>query len=376
MKSWSQLYVASLLGFFLLLSVHATSHLAQACDRVEITKLGYFEQCRWFRYDVATNTVRFCMQLKRLKPSIEPVQVVPYLKSPTYVDLIEPLEGQSLTLAVGECKTLCWQFRKPPNLDLSRFYEYTDFEYIDPATQYHYLVDYIWRQDRVAGVAPRTGKTDDSDGSLIETLPWPMFNELTKGMTEPMLVTTAVDMSQALPGWEVLDLDPKPGTTFTLYPQQKLLGTITIRKPANATEGLSIIQPRLLNAQTGEVVQEVSIRYLVDYTPPQILEATVENKGEMREFRVVASDGTAGLADAVQVHISVNERPFESHFLDFFKAPKEFDTFTMECLVFASTRTFTALLGPFNPNDKLQFFFTVPDEAGNETRTPVGTIQP
>lgn len=375
MKSWSQPYTALLVGFFLLLSIHATSQPIQACDRIEITKLGFFEQCRWFRYDAATNTVRFCMQLKRLKPSIEPVQVVPYLKSPTYVDLIEPLQAQSVTLAVGECKTLCWQFRKPSNLDLNRFYEYTDFEYVDPATQNRYLVDYIWRQDRIAGVARRAGKTDDGDGSSIETLLWPMFNEQTKRMTEPMLVTTAVNMSQALPGWEVLDMDPKPGTTFTLYPQQKPLGTITIRQPADATEGLSIIQPRLLNAQTGEVVQEVSLRYLVDYTPPQVIEATAENKAEMREFRVVASDATAGLADAVQVHISVNGGPFQSYFLDFFRAP-DFDTFTMECLILASTRTFTALLGPFTPNGTLQFFFTVPDEAGNETRTPIRTMQP
>lgn len=375
MKSWSQPYVTLLVGSFLLLSIHATSQPIQACGQVEMTKLGVFEQCRWFRYEVATNTVRFCMQLKRLKPSIEPVQVVPYLKSPTYVDLIESLQAQSVTLAVGECKTLCWQFRKPPNLDLSRFYEYTDFEYIDPATQNRYLIDYIWRQDRIAGVARRTGKTDDGDGSSIETLLWPMFNERTKRMTEPMLVTTAVNMSQALPGWEVLDMEPQPGTTFPLYPQQKPLGTITIRKPADATEGHSIIQPRLLNAQTGEVVHEVSIRYLVDYTPPQVIEATVENKTERYEFRVVASDATAGLADAVQVHISVNGGPFQSYFLDFFRAP-DFDTFTMECLTLASTRTFTALLGPFAPSSTLRFFFTIPDEAGNETRTPIRTMQP
>jgi hypothetical protein len=191
-----------------------------------------------------------------------------------------------------------------------------------------------------------------------------------------MQVMTAVDMSHAMPGWEVLDIDPKPGTTFTIYPQGKPLGTITIRKPADAGEGLSIIQPRLINVLTGEVVQEVSIRYMVDHTMPNIVETAVENKGDDREFRVVASDDTAGLADAVRVHVSVNGGPFESHFLDFFRAPKNFDTFTMDCLVLASTTTFTRVLGPFNPTDKIQFFFTVPDEAGNEARTSVTTMQP
>ena len=187
-------------------------------------------------------------------------------------------------------------------------------------------------------------------------------------MSAPIQVVTTVDLSDALPGWQVVDIDPDPGSPFTLHPRETPVGTITIQMPANPVEGISIIRPRLINVATGEMVQEVHLRFKVDHTLPDVLEASAQIEGTYCLFRVIAADTVSGVADAVQVHISVNGAPVESFFLESFESDSL-------CITFLAPTAFTTKLGPFNPTDRIHYFFTIPDQAGNVVETAPATIQ-
>ena len=193
-------------------------------------------------------------------------------------------------------------------------------------------------------------------------------------MSAPIQVVTAIDLSDALPGWQVVAIDPDPGSPITLYPREAPVGTITIQKPVDADEGVSIIRPRLINVATGDIVQEVNIRFKVDYTPPEVMEASAQRDGDFWLFRVIAADTVSGVADSVQLHLSVNEAPFESIFLESFEFSQTGGALTGPCLTFVAPTIFTAKLGPFRPADRIRYYFTIPDNAGNMVQTTPATI--
>lgn len=313
--------------------------------------------------------VLFCMSLKRMTTSIDPVFLQPSLKSGGTVDVIKVLDRQPISIEVGECKTVCWQFSKPDDLDLDCFYEYTDIE-----NDAGLLVDFIWRTDMIEGFTSNQALIPTKP---VETMAWPLFNVWTKTMATPMPVITAVDMSNALPGWQVVDMSPPLGSSFTLHPGTAPVGSITIRKPDHLDEGVSVIRPQLINAATGEIVQEVYLRFKIDHTPPKVVEAGAESDGENGLFRVTAVDAQSGVADAIEVHISVNGGPFESFYLDPFQIPPAANVFITDspCRTCVKPMTVTTTLGPFGPAARIRYYFTVPDEAGNTTTTAPATMQ-
>jgi hypothetical protein len=306
------------------------------------------------------------MRLRRLKVGIDPIYVAPYLKSGTIANVIKILDRQPVSIAVGECKTICWQFTKPDDLDLNQFYEYTDFEDANGN-----LNDFIWRTDRIVGFV---GNSSGGAAKQVETLTWPLFNEGTKRMPAPIQVVSAIDLSGTLPGWQVVAINPDPSSPITLYPRETPVGTITIQKPVDSDEGVSVIRPRLINVATGDIVQEVNLRFKVDYTPPDVREASAQRQGDFCLFRVIAADTGSGVADSVQLHISVNEAPVESIFLESFEFSPTGGALTSPCLTFVAPTTFTAKLGPFKPADRIQYFFTILDNAGNTVQTAPATI--
>lgn len=335
---------------------------ALACDRFERSGFGLFEQSRWFRYDPRTNTLFFYMKLRRVVEGVDPIFVQPFLKSGNFFTTILVLPRQPISLRRGECKTVRWRLKKPPELDLNSFFEYTDLE-----DENGLLQDYIWRTDRIEGTVAGSSAL----AAQVEIISWPMFNMATKTMTEPLEVVTSVDLSDALPGWEVIRIDPDPSTPFILYPGQMPVGTITLRRPAKSPEGVSIIRPRLIDTATGRIVQQVHLRFKVDRTKPVIIGTRASLEGEECRFRVVAMDVHSGVADAVEVHVSVNGGAWESYFLEEFEVAVGQEPVVVEtrCLSCRTPTQLATRLGPFKPGDEIWYYFTVPDEAGNVVST-------
>ncbi|MBI4468964.1 MAG: hypothetical protein HY650_06560 [Acidobacteria bacterium] len=340
--------------------------LAYGCDRYEKTRFGLFDQCRWYRFDPSTRTMRFCMRLRRLTEGVNPVYVRPFLKSGSTIDTIKELEVQAVLLAPGKCATACWTFPYPDKLDLNRFYEYTDFEDATGG-----LLDFIWRTDLIAGAV-----SSAEPSSHVETYTWPLYNETTLLSGTPFLVSTSVDLGDALPGWRVLDMNPQPGHPWTISRGEKPLGSITIEQTRDSREGVSVIKPKLLDVLHGDVIHEVIMRFHVDRTPPEILDAGAEVIGDRLHFSLTAVDRQTTVADAARVHFSLNGGPFVPEYLEpFDPVPSTRDLMLpAPCLPLEQAIVLSAMIGPFRSGDSVSYYFTVPDRSGNTATTPGSTI--